>query len=87
MAGNCAFSVAGGEPTLSAAGQTRAGSYVPGMATLINHPDWDVAESAMDKLEVSIDILSVDEQDRVSPSLLNIVKRDVLSRILVPAPR
>ncbi len=56
------------------AGQTRAGSYVPGMATLVNHPDWDVAESAMDKLESSINILNVEEQDQVSSGLGNIIK-------------
>jgi alanyl aminopeptidase len=56
------------------AGQAKAGSFLPGMAMLVNHPDWDVAESAMEKLEKSIDILSVDEWDSVLPGLRNIVK-------------
>ncbi len=56
------------------AGQTKAGSYVPGMATLVNHPDWDVAESAMNKLENSIEILGVEEQESVFPALRNIIK-------------
>lgn len=56
------------------AGQAKAGSFIPGMAMLINHPDWDVAESAMNKLENSTDILSVEERDQVLPGLRNIVK-------------
>jgi alanyl aminopeptidase len=56
------------------AGQAKAGSFVPGMAMLVNHPDWDVAESAMAKLEKSTDILSVDERNSVLPGLRNIVK-------------
>jgi alanyl aminopeptidase len=55
-------------------GQTRASSYVPGMATLVNHPDWDVAQAAMDKLESSINVLSAEEQDLVSSGLGNIIK-------------
>jgi len=56
------------------AGATAAASYVPGMARLVNHPDWDVAESAMNKLEGIIDILDVAEQERVLPNLRDIVK-------------
>ena len=56
------------------AGQAKAGSFVPGMAMLVNHPDWDVAESAMAKLEKSTDILSIDERNSVLPGLRNIVK-------------
>lgn len=56
------------------AGHTKAGSYVSGMTELVSHPDWDVAESAMDKLESAMDILSVEERDLVLPGLLNIVR-------------
>jgi len=56
------------------AGATGSGSYVPGLARLVNHPDWDVAESAMNKLESITDILDLAEQDRVLPGLRNIVK-------------
>jgi len=56
------------------AGQTRAASYVTGMATLVNHPDWDVAQFAMDRLENSINILNAEEQDQVSSALGSIIK-------------
>jgi alanyl aminopeptidase len=56
------------------AGQAKAASFVPGMAMLVNHPDWDVVESAMDKLEKSTDILTIEERDSVLPGLRNIVK-------------
>jgi alanyl aminopeptidase len=55
-------------------GQTRAASYVTGMATLVNHPDWDVAQFAMDRLENSINILNAEEQDQVSSALGSIIK-------------
>jgi alanyl aminopeptidase len=56
------------------AGEAGAGSYVAGMVALVGHPDWDVAESAMDKLEAVIDILDAEDLDRVLPGLRNIVK-------------
>jgi alanyl aminopeptidase len=55
------------------AGRTKADSFLPGMATLLNHPDWDVAESAMNKLEGMTAILEVDQLQSVLPSLSNIV--------------
>jgi len=56
------------------AGEARADSFVAGMAALINHPAWDVAESAMDKLESITRILDDEELEDVLPSLRNIVK-------------
>jgi len=56
------------------AGQAKAGSFASGMSALVNHPVWDVAESAMDKLEMSTDILSIEERDSVLPGLRTIVK-------------
>ena len=56
------------------AGETKASSFVPGMALLVNHPDWDVAESAMDELENITNIIDFEELDRIYPSLSNIVK-------------
>jgi alanyl aminopeptidase len=56
------------------AGEVQADSFVAGMATLVNHPDWDVADSAMDKLESISDILENEELEQVLPSLRNIVR-------------
>jgi hypothetical protein len=56
------------------AGEASAGSFIPGMAKLVNHPDWDVAEAAMDKLESAVEILEAEELNSVLPSLRNIVK-------------
>jgi len=43
------------------------------MAMLLNHPDWDVAESAMNKLENITNILEFEELNSILPSLRNIV--------------
>jgi alanyl aminopeptidase len=56
------------------AGEAGADSFVNGMATLINHPDWDVAEAAMGHLENITSILDADDMARVYPGLQNMVK-------------
>jgi alanyl aminopeptidase len=56
------------------AGEAQADSFVNGMAALLNHPDWDVAESAMNRLESITQILSAEEMKRVYPSLQSMVK-------------
>jgi aminopeptidase N len=56
------------------AGEAQADSFVAGMAALVNHPAWDVAESAMDKLESITRILDDKELERVLPNLRSIVK-------------
>ena len=56
------------------AGEAQADSFVAGMAALVNHPAWDVAESAMDKLENITRILDDEELERVLPALRDIVK-------------
>jgi alanyl aminopeptidase len=56
------------------AGETSASSYVAGMGTLLNHPDWDVAEMAMDNLEIISDILDTADQEQVLPALRRMVR-------------
>jgi alanyl aminopeptidase len=56
------------------AGETSASSYVAGMGTLLNHPDWDVAEMAMDNLEIISDILETADQEQVLPALRRMVR-------------
>ena len=56
------------------AGTVPAGSFVTGMSTLLGHPDWDVAEMAMDKLEGISDIIDSEDLERVMPALRNMVR-------------
>lgn len=56
------------------AGEASASSWVAGMGTLLNHPDWDVAEMAMDNLESMSNILSIQEQEIVLPDLRRLLR-------------
>lgn len=56
------------------AGSVSATTLVAGMATLVNHPEWDVAEMAMDKLEEVINIFDVEDLQRILPVLGNMVR-------------
>ncbi len=50
------------------AGRISADNYVAGMAMLVNHPAWDVADAATGKLELILDIVPAAEQARVWPA-------------------
>ncbi len=56
------------------AGEANANSVVGGMATLVNHPAWDVAAAAMGNLELMSYYWDNEDLDSILPSLRNMVK-------------
>jgi len=47
---------------------------VDGMAALVNHPDWNVADEAIDSLEQIMSVLDTEAQESILPSLASMVK-------------
>jgi alanyl aminopeptidase len=61
------------------AGTVSAESLVAGMVALLNHPDWDVAEMAMDNLEALTNILDSEGLEAVLPGLRRMVQPRYIS--------
>jgi alanyl aminopeptidase len=61
------------------AGAASAEAYVGGLAALVDHPAWEVADMVADRLEKAVDTLDPQQRESVKPHLADLVRARYLS--------